>query len=235
MFSSAHKLTIENIEILITRKTIKNLRLAIYPPDGDVYLSAPRHLSDEFIHLAILKKIDWIKKKQVFFQQQSRGLPLSYLSGERHFFRGNSYLLQVLITKERPGVVLKDDSIIMTVPPDASLLVKAKLLDEWYRQELKKIIPQIIKIWEPIMNKTVKAWGVKKMKTRWGTCNPKAERIWLSLELAKKSQACLEYVIVHEMVHFFETKHNANFKGKMDCFLPNWRLYKRQLNGLEET
>ena len=104
------------------------------------------------------------------------------------------------------------------------------MLNDWYRSELKARIPALIAKWEPEIGVKVAQWGVKKMKTKWGTCNIDARRIWLNLELAKKPVQCLEYIVVHEMVHLLERHHNDYFRELMDRFMPQWRLYKDQLN-----
>ena len=105
-------------------------------------------------------------------------------------------------------------------------------MTEWYRKELRELIPPLIAKWEPILGVRVNEFGIKKMKTRWGSCNPEVKRIWLNLELAKKSPTCIEYVLVHEMAHLLERSHNETFVAYMDKFLPNWRAIKAELNGL---
>lgn len=223
------KLLINDIEIEVIKKNIKNIHLSVHPPDGRVRLAVPTHMDDEAIRLFVISKCPWIKKKQEVFANQEVQSPREYLSGESHYFMGNKYLLNVIEVNEKQRVVLRNN-IDLYVRPKHTREKRAKILKEWYRQELKAIIPGYIEKWERIMGVKVNEFGIKLMKTRWGTCNVKDKRIWINLELAKKNPRCLEYIIVHEMVHLLERKHNDRFKTYMDKFLPDWRSIQQELN-----
>lgn len=228
------KIIINNIEIELTKKNIKNLHLSVHPPDGRVKISAPQYMDTDTIRLFAISKLSWIRKQQKKFINQERQPEREYVSGESHYFLGQRYLLNVIYTnKRKQGVEIRNKKYIdLYVRENTPKYLRERAMTEWYRRELKKLIPPIIAKWEPIIGVGVNEFGVKKMKTRWGSCNPKAKRIWLNLELVKKSPTCIEYVVVHEMTHLLERKHNERFIAYMDKFLPNWRAIKEELNGL---
>ena len=228
------KIIINNIEIELTKKNIKNLHLSVHPPDGRVKISAPQYMDTDTIRLFAISKLSWIRKQQKKFINQERQPEREYVSGESHYFLGQRYLLNVIYTnKRKQGVEIRNKKYIdLYVRENTPKYLRERAMTEWYRRELKKLIPTIIAKWEPIIGVEVNEFGVKKMKTRWGSCNPKAKRIWLNLELVKKSPTCIEYVVVHEMTHLLERKHNERFIAYMDKFLPNWRAIKEELKGL---
>ncbi|MFS8541232.1 MAG: M48 family metallopeptidase, partial [Tissierellales bacterium] len=228
------KIIINDIEIELTKKNIKNLYLSVHPPDGRVKISAPYRMDIDSIRLFVISKISWIKRQQSKFKNQERQPEREYVSGESHYFLGQRYLLNVIYTnKRKQGVEVRNKKYIdLYVRENAPKHIRERIMIEWYRKQLKELIPPLIAKWEPIIGVKVKEFGVKRMKTCWGTCNPKAKRIWINLELAKKSPTCLEYVVVHEMVHLLERHHNERFKAYMDKFIPNWRAVKAELNCL---
>ena len=228
------KIIVNNIEIELTKKNIKNIYISVHPPDGRVKISAPQYMDTDTIRLFAISKLSWIRKQQKKFINQERQPEREYVSGESHYFLGQRYLLNVIYTnKRKQGVEIRNKKYIdLYVRENTPKYLRERAMTEWYRRELKKLIPTIIAKWEPIIGVEVNEFGVKKMKTRWGSCNPKAKRIWLNLELVKKSPTCIEYVVVHEMTHLLERKHNERFIAYMDKFLPNWRAIKEELNGL---
>jgi len=219
------------IDVQVVRKAIKNLHLGVYPPNGHVRVAVPEHVSDENVRLAIVSKLSWIKKQQQIFKGQSRQSERVYISGECHYFLGKRYRLELI---EQVGISrverFKSGKLKMFVKPGTSIESKEKLLNAWYREELKRVIPDLFRKWEPIIGVQADDWGIKKMKTRWGSCNIEKHRIWLNLELAKKPPECLEYILVHEMVHLLERQHNEQFKAHMNRFLPQWRYCRDMLN-----
>ncbi len=228
------KLVVADIEVQLIKKNIKNLYLSVLPPDGQVRISAPKKMDDEAIRLFVVSKLSWIKKQRAKFQNQERQPERELVSGESHYLWGERYLLNVIYTdKRKQGVEIRNKTYLdLFVRENSDKEQRQKVMREWYRRELKAVIPSIIQKWEPVMGVKVQDWGVKLMKTKWGSCNTKAGRIWLNLELAKKNPACLEYTVVHEMVHLLERLHNERFVAYMDEFLPNWRSIKAELNGL---
>lgn len=222
---------VSGIRVQIVRKDIKNLHLGVHPPNGHVRVAVPEHVTDERVRLAIVDKLSWIKKQQAEFLAQPRQSAREMVTGESHYFFGKSYRLEVI---EKPGkhkVELASGSKIrLTVTADTSTQNRLKLMNEWYRDQLKRVIPELIEQWQAKIGVTANDWGVKKMKTKWGSCNIEAKRIWLNLDLAKKPPECLEYIIVHELVHLLERNHNSRFVAYMDEFMPKWRLNREILN-----
>lgn len=224
---------IGEIEINIVKKNIKNLHLSVHPPDGCVRVAAPNKMNDEAIRLFVISKLKWIKEQRVRYREQKRQSARNYVSGESHYYQGDRYLLNVIATKKKQRVELAPPKqIALYVRQEATKEQREKVMIEWYRSQLKSMVPVIIKRWEKRMGVTVESWGVKLMKTKWGSCNPSAKRIWVNLELAKKSPQCLEYIVVHEMIHLLERKHNEKFVAYLDQYLPNWRSLKQELNSL---
>jgi len=229
-----YKLTVGDEEIDVHRKRIKHIHLAIYPPDGRLRISAPLRIDDTTLSVFVLSKTSWIRKQRanLLASQSQRMRPeLHYVSGENHLYRGKSYLLNIIHKQSLCRVdVIDNTNIDVYINEHATKDQRQKVLTEWYRSQLKKLIPPLIEKWQPVIDVQVNEWGVKKMKTRWGTCNISAQRIWLNLELIKKPANCLEYVVVHEMVHLLERYHNARFNAHMDRFMPSWREIKQALN-----
>lgn len=231
MSTTKSKLIINDLTIDVVKKDIKNIHVGVYPPDCKVRIAAPNKLDNDAIRLFAISKISWIKKNIEKLESQDRQTPRDYVSGESHYFQGRRYLLNVINENKSPKVVLRNKKYIdLYVKENTTLEQKQKLIQEWYRKELKQAIPPLIEKWEEILGINVQEWGVKIMKTKWGTCNPDKKRIWLNLELAKKNETYLEYVILHEMIHFFERKHNEVFIAYLDKYMPKWQTYKKQLN-----
>jgi predicted metal-dependent hydrolase len=215
----------------VVRKDIKNLHLGVYPPNGRVRVAVPLRLDDEAVRLAVISRLGWIRRQQDGFDQQERQSEREMITGESHYFQGRRYRLDV-VEHEGPASISLANSITMKlrVRPGTDRDKREAVLYRWYRHRLREQIPQLIVKWEPRVGVTVAEWGIKKMKTHWGTCNGKARRIWLNLELAKKTASCLEYILVHEMVHFLERYHNDRFRELMDGLMPRWRLHREELN-----
>lgn len=228
------RFTVRDIEIELVKKDIKNLHLSVLPPNGRVRISAPKKMDDDTIRLFAISKLSWIKKQKAKFKKQERLPEREFVSGESHYFLGHRYLLNVIYTnKRRQGVEICNKTYLdLFVRKGSTKEQRKNVMKEWYRDELKALIPPLIEKWEPILGVKVNSWGVKLMKTKWGSCNTTAGRIWINLELAKKSPRCLEYIVVHEMVHLLERLHNKRFVAYMDKFLPNWKSIKAELNGL---
>lgn len=227
------QITISNIKIDVVSKDIKNIHLGVYPPAGRVRIAAPLKMNDDAIRLFAISKLSWIKRNQQKYEGQERISPREYKHRESHYFRGKRYLLRITEKEAPPQVTLKNKTYIdLYVRPGTSTKKRHKVITEWYRAELKKRIPAIIEKWEEVLKIKVNEWQVKQMKTKWGSCNIEKKRIWLNLELAKKPEHCLEYIIVHEMIHFHERHHKDKFLYYMDTYLPNWKKFKTELNRL---
>lgn len=227
------QISISNITVDVVRKNIKNMHLAVYPPTGRVRIAAPLNVNKEAVRLFAVSKLGWIKRHQRKFEKQERETNREYTERESHYFLGKRYLLRVKETNGAGYVDLKGKTYLdLYVKENSTLEYKRNVINQWYRAELKKRIPLIIEHWESKIGVQVTNWGIKQMKTKWGSCNIEKKRIWLNLELAKKPVQCLEYIIVHEMVHLLERHHNDRFFNYMTTFLPNWKQYKTELNKL---
>src|SRR3989338_10242326 len=231
MNTNSDQIKVGSIEITTVRKNIKNLHLGVYPPNGRVRIAVPLKTSDEAIRLFAISKIAWIKKQKTKFHNQERQSKREYVSGESHYYFGKRYLLNVVYINPSPRIEIKRKTHIdMYVKPDSPHKKREKILEDWYRIELKKQLPLLIKKWEKVIVVKPKEVLIRKMKTKWGTCNADDKRIWLNLELAKKPLHCLEYIFVHEMIHLSEKKHSDKFKEHMNSFMPKWKQYKEELN-----
>lgn len=230
------KITVAGMKVDVFKKDIKNMHLAVYPPDGRVRIAAPLHVDDEVIRLYAISKLSWIKKNQHKFQNQLRETPREFVSGESHYYQGKRYLLNVISYQGHSKVQIRNKKYLdLYVKHESTKEYRKRVLHEWYRFQLKNDIPPLLDKWEEIIGVKVLEWGVKQMKTKWGSCNRNAKRIWMNLELAKKPKISLEYIIVHEMIHLLVRTHNDRFIAYMDKFMPNWQLYKDELNSLPLT
>lgn len=226
------QINLGEIIVDVVLKDIKHIHLSVYPPLGHVRIAAPMRMNLDTIRIYAISKLGWIKKQQQKFKEQVREAPREYLNKESHYFKGKRYQLRVIEQDTPPKVQLKHSTIDLYVRPNSDLQKKHAVLEAWYRQQLKELVPAIIQKWEKTMGVSSNEFAVKKMKTKWGTCNIEAKRIWLNLELAKKPYQCIEYIVVHEMAHLLERNHNSNFVALMDNYLPEWRQLKTELNKL---
>jgi len=216
----------------VTRKNIKNVHLSVRPPQGRVTISAPLRMNLETIRLFSITKLGWIRKQQTKIKNQKREAPREYITRESHYYLGQRYLLQVIEQNAVPKVVLKHETIELYIRKGFSVIKRKEILQGWYRQQLRALALQYITMLEKKMNVKVNELRIKTMKTRWGTCNTKAKRIWLNTELAKKPIEHIEYILIHEMTHLLERKHNEKFIAYMDKFLPKWQHLREELNRL---
>ncbi|RAK69694.1 M48 family metallopeptidase [Hymenobacter edaphi] len=222
---------IAGLEVELVRKAIRTLRVTVYPPHGRVRVAAPLRLPEANIHAFIEARRAWIEKHRARFATQAPPAELTYSTGETHYYQGRPHQLRVHATEGRPRVELPETGLLELYAPAASTPAeRQQVLARWYRARLKEQLPALLARWEPVVGARAAAWGVKQMRTRWGTCNTRARRIWLSLELIKKPPKCLDYVLVHELTHLHERLHNARFWGLMDQFMPDWRQHKARLN-----
>jgi predicted metal-dependent hydrolase len=228
-----HQIIVSDISVDVVRKDIKNMHLAVYPPTGRIRIAAPLLVNDDAVRLFAISKLGWIRRHQRTFQNQERILPRAFKERESHYFQGRRYLLRLRENNQARRVELRGSTYLdLYVEHGATLENKKKTIDVWYRQTLKDILAEMIAHWEKKIGVTVNFWGVKQMKTKWGSCNINKRRIWLNLELAKKPVACVEYIVVHEMVHLLERHHNDTFRSYLEYYLPDWKRRKDELNRL---
>lgn len=227
------QITLDDVTVTLTRKDVKNINLRVYPSKREVHMSAPHHVSTRTVRKFAAAKLPWIRRKLSSYSASAPVKQPLFETGEKHSYQGDQFELKVSFRNAKPAVRLnkKKRILAMQVRPGSSRAKRARVLDEWYRAQLKEQIPKIIHQWEEPMGISVHEFGVKKMKTRWGTCNTRDRRIWLNVALAKKSTRCLEYVVVHEMVHLLERLHNDRFYQLMSDFLPKWEETEARLQG----
>ncbi len=225
-----NQIFIEGVEIALTRKKMRSISIRVCVPDGEVRASASARLSESQVLEFIKKKIDWIKDSRAKIRKlRDEGkikMPPKFISGEEHLFGGKKFCLEVIKNCGSNKLVLSDNRFVMMVKGQSNIAQRQKLFDGFYRNYLREIIPAIIDKYEKNMGVEVVEFGIKKMKTRWGTCNVRDRRIWLGLELAKKPHRFLESIVVHEMTHLLEPSHNKRFYELMDKFMPDWRILR---------
>lgn len=226
------RITVSGIAVEVVRKDIKNLHLGVYPPLGRVRVAAPLVVSDEAVRLAVIDKLGWIKRQRAQFAKQPRQSEREMVNGESHYFLGRRYRLRVHEQDGPARVAIRGvASLDLFVRPGTATELREAVLLRWHREQLKAQIPSLLAHWQPLLGVQASDWGIKKMKTKWGSCNVGTRRIWLNLELAKKPVQCLEYIVVHELVHLLERNHCERFTSLMDRHLPDWRSRRNQLNG----
>jgi predicted metal-dependent hydrolase len=228
----AHRLTLGGIAVDVVLKDIKNIHLGVYPPAGRVRIAAPARMSLDAIRVFAISKLGWIRQQRVKLQEQERETRREYIDRESHYVWGTRYLLHVAERDQAPRVELKHRRMILTVPPGTVEARRGAIVARWYRDQLRSAVGDLVLKWEPILGVKVKRCFLQQMKTKWGSCNPSAHTIRLNTELAKKPKDCLEYIVIHEMVHVLEPNHNARFVALMDQYLPSWQFCRRELNRL---
>jgi len=225
------QLVIGDLAVEVVRKTVKHVRLSVHPPDGRVRVSAPPNVSEDDIRALVNSRLVWIEQHQRRFADRQRQVVRAYESGDSVYFLGRCYVLNVEYKIGLPRVAVRDNSILhMTVAPGSDATYRKLVMQAWYRIQLKALVPPLIERWSAVLGVQVEAWGIKIMKTRWGSCNTRARRIWLNLDLARKPEACLEYVLVHELVHLLERGHNDVFYAHLSRVLPDWQARRDELN-----
>ncbi len=207
------------------------MHLSVHPPTGRVRISSPARMDTDSIRLFAVSKLGWIKRHMNNIQSQDRQPPREFIQGESHYFQGQRYLMNIIEDEAPPKVEIRNKKYLdLYVRPGSDKEKRENVVREWYRDELKKLIPPLIEKWEERLGITVQEWGIRQMKTKWGSCNNDEQRIWLNLELAKKSKQCVEYVLVHEMVHLQERLHTERFQSLLEKYMPKWKVYKEELN-----
>lgn len=216
----------------VVRKDIKNIHLSVYPPAGKVRISAPAWIGLDTIRLFAINKLPWIRQQQRKLRAQDRETPREYVERESHYVWGRRYLLQVTEIDARPAVSLSHRHLRLQVRPGTGSDTREELLANWYRAAMKQAVPALLAKWEPLIGVKIERFYVQRMRTRWGSCNSAARNIRLNTELAKKPAECLEYIVVHELVHLREPTHNHRFVSWMNKLLPHWRDCRDTLNRL---
>jgi len=221
---------IGDLKVDIDRKAIKNLHIAVHPPEGRVRVAAPETMSLEAIRIAVSLRLAWIRRQQAKFHGQARQTKREMVSGETHYFLGRGYRLLVERRGEIGRVRLEGDRIRLTCPATAMRDDRLGILNRWYRRELRALVKPKAAEWARKIGVLEPTVGIRKMKTMWGACNSKTAHIWLNLDLIKKSMPCIEYVIVHEIAHLVSDTHDALFIETLERAMPIWRHLRQELN-----
>lgn len=224
-------LRVQNERVEVVRKSIKHLHLAVYPPKGRIRVSAPLRVDDDTVRLAVAARFGWIRRQRAGLTDQVRQSAREVVSGESHYVGGRRYRLQVIDSRGPAALALRSGRRLeMRTRTGTDERSRQQLLDRWYRTRLRMEAEALLAHWSAVLGVKPSAWGIRRMKTRWGTCNTDARSLWINLELAKKPSESLEYIVVHELAHLIERRHNARFSRLMDSFLPDWRIRRDVLN-----
>ena len=223
---------LSDISIKVVRKNIKNTHLSVYPPNGRVILVTPKKTRFEVARAYAVSKLNWIRSQQVKLREQAREFPRKFIDRESHQLWGQRYLMKVNYRNSKPSVVLSNKYIILTVPRGYNLIKRAKVIHNWHKTLLHTFVPLLIEKWERKLNVKVSKYFLQKMKTRWGSCNKAAGNVRFNTELVKKPKDLVEYIVIHEMAHLLEAKHNSKFIEILNVHYPNWRDARSELNQL---
>lgn len=222
-------LEVSGYKVHIKKKKIKNMYLRVLPPDGQIHISAPLKMSDSYIENFIMQKNTWLVEMQNQFKNKPIYMKNKYIDGEEILLWGKKYILQISFDSKN-NVIINNDKVILSIKENSSSEKKEAIVNKWYRDILKKAIPKILEKCQNTCGVKCYEWRIKDMKTKWGTCNIPKRRIWINLQLAKYPPECLEYIITHELVHFYVRKHDSSFKKLMDTYCPDWRIRDKVLN-----
>lgn len=214
---------------VLKKRNLKNLYIRVNPPEGDITLSAPEGFPDEEIKLFLLRKLPEITKVRNKLNVQPRQSKREYVSGESFYLWGKTYRLQIVPNREKYSIEKTPNKIIMSVPEFATSEGKEHTLTEWYRMELKRALNTVFERCKKATGIDANEVQVKNMKTLWGTCNIKNRRVWVNLQLVKKPPECLEYIVIHELVHLLEKNHTNRFNALVEEYCPGWKEAKKLL------
>lgn len=232
MSDAREHIRIDELCLPVRRKAIKHIHIAVYPPDGRVLISAPLEKRPEVIHAFVLSRLGWIRDKQEAFRRQPRESAREFLTRETHYLWGRRYLLRVEEQAARPGIELRHDEIVLTVRPGSDRQCRERIMHEWHKRLLRAALPPLIRQWEAILDVTVNAFFVQRMKTRWGSCTPDRGYVRFNTELVKKPKDLLEYVVAHELCHLREPRHDERYYALLGRHYPRWRQARADLNAL---
>ena len=231
MTTESYRLRVSDLQVEVLSKDIKNLHISIMPPDGRIRVSAPLNMSEESVRLAIVSKLSRIRREQKSFAAYIRESKKEMVSGESHFVDGNRYILELIEVNEVPSIsIKKKKTIVLCARPNSTRNKREQIMQEWLRNRMRNNLAELIPKWESIVGVKASYYGIKRMRTKWGSCNSEQKRIWLNLELAKKTPQSLEYVLVHEIIHVLEPKHSDRFFELLDEYMPTWRIHRDTLD-----
>lgn len=220
---------IYDIEAELIRKNIKNMHLYVMRPDGNIRITAPKRISEDRIREFIISRYEWIKKQQEKIFSEPQSAPLTYSSGEEIQIFGEPYTIEVVFAKKN-GFSFFNGRAIIYCKDNSSAEQKEKITEKELRSALSKELSEAIEKWSKITNLSPSSFQIKKMKTRWGTCNTRTRKIWLNFELIHAKRECIEYVVLHELTHLRVANHGKDFIALMDHYMPKWKELREELN-----
>jgi len=224
------QLRLGNVVIDVMFKDIKNVHLSVHPPTGRIRISAPTQMKLDTVRVFAISKLGWIKRQRNRFKSQERESVREYRERESHYVWGKRYLLKIIEQDMPPAIELQHSHMVLKIRPNTSSGKRAAVVEEWYRGQIKAAAQPLIAKWESELGVSLKQLFIRRMKTKWGSCNPGARVIRLNTELARKPRNCLEYIVVHELAHLIEPTHNVSFVDLMDRIMPQWKLIRDELN-----
>jgi len=227
--NSFSSIIVSDLEISIERKDIKNLHIGVYPPNGTIRIATPLRLNDEAVRLAVISRLSWIKKQQQSFLNQARQSKREMISGESHYLFGKRYLLEIRYESSKYQIIKKHSKLQLYVKKNTTIKNRLKVLEKFYRENLTLELEKLIFKWEQIVGVKINLWKIQKMKTMWGSCNIKNKQLIFNLELAKVPIECIEYIVLHEILHLLERHHNEYFRSLMDKYMSDWQIRKESL------
>lgn len=230
MSTGSAYLAVGGIDVDVLYKDIKNLHIGVYPPMGRVRVAAPERLDDDQVRLAVIQRLPWIKRQRQELQATERQSEREMVTGESHYVWGIRLRLKVVERPGRPHIEVHGNRLLLYTRSEDTAEQRRALLERWHRDQLRQVLPELISKWEARLELSVPKWSIRRMKTKWGSCNRESRHIWFNTELAKKHPDCLEYILVHEMAHYLERNHGQRFTKLMDGFMPDWRRRRDQLN-----
>lgn len=231
MSTGSAYMTVRGIDVDVVYKDIKNLHIGVYPPLGRVRVAAPTQLDDDNVRLAVIQRLPWIKRQRDKLASAERQSEREMVTGESHFVWGVRHRLRVDKRPGRPHVEIDGDRLILYVPEDFDPAARREVLAQWHREQLRHRLPSLIEKWEGRAGRRVSRWSIRRMKTKWGSCNRESGHIWFNVLLATKHPDCLEYIVAHEIAHLIERNHDDRYTRLMDKLLPDWRARRDELNG----
>jgi predicted metal-dependent hydrolase len=227
---SLRAIQVEELSIELLRKGIKNLHLRVYPPDGRICLTAPLWTSEKELRLFALSKLDWLRQKRRAMLESPSPRRPRYRDGELHYYRGEAHPLALVEGGPRSSLRLREDGALeMRLRRGSTESGRGRLLDAWYRERLLELIPPLLARRQNELKVRAASWSIRKMRGRWGSCNPRDARILFSLSLARVPPQCLDYVIVHELAHLLVPSHDKRFYDLVELHCPDWKAVRRLL------
>ncbi len=224
-------LHIADLSVAVSYRPVKHLHLSVHPPDGDVRATVPERVSEDKVRRFVLSRLSWVRRQRKEFAEVPRKEELQFTSGETVFLWGKGYRLLVEETSGKHRVITQSDRLHLLVRPGTDREGRRRALYRFYQEELTRHLPHLRDRWEATTGLTASEYRIKFMRTKWGSCTVADRRIWLNVELAKHPQACLSYIVLHELLHLQEREHTAAFRALLTRYMPGWEQVREELNG----